>query len=234
MLYIADITPDAMQLRFSYDAEKDVENIIRASRSVNSPRPTPFQLLATEGCGGELHPDRLHAFLAQYDEEHRVDREGAVDDAARRWKRVGEAFIARAETLFGMRYPEPFVTAFLTHNERCTYSIEQGYFFVTLGSERSHCTAMHELLHFYTWHAFEKQLREEGLSPADYNDLKESLTELLNGLFADLMGEFTDKGYPQHAALREIVRNQWAEGRALAEIVTALAEEIRNTTTKEA
>ena len=68
---------------------------------------------------------------------------------------------------------------------------------------------MHELLHFYTWHAFGKKLLDEGLSKLAYNDIKESLTELLNLEFSDLMSGKQDTGYPQHQDMRTEIQNFW-------------------------
>jgi hypothetical protein len=66
---------------------------------------------------------------------------------------------------------------------------------------------MHELLHFYTWHTFGKKLLDQGLLKLVYNNIKESLTEILNLEFSDLMGGKLDSGYPQHQAMRQKFEN---------------------------
>ena len=69
---------------------------------------------------------------------------------------------------------------------------------------------MHELWHFYTWYGLGVG-QEEKLGKQKYNDLKESLTVLLNKECADLFPiDFTDKGYPQHKELREKILKFWS------------------------
>ena len=81
---------------------------------------------------------------------------------------------------------------------------------------------MHELLHFYTWHAFGKKLIDEGLSRLVYNDIKESLTELLNVEFKDLLDGAVDKGYPQHQEIRAKIRNLWETEKDINKLVLNL------------
>ncbi len=68
---------------------------------------------------------------------------------------------------------------------------------------------MHELLHFYTWQTLHDELVGQGIDEKRYNDVKESLTELLNIEYADLMGGTIDDGYAQHAEMRKKVRELW-------------------------
>ncbi len=83
---------------------------------------------------------------------------------------------------------------------------------------------MHELLHFYTWHAFHEELDNKGVSKEKYNDIKESLTELLNLDFKELMGTHIDKGYSQHKDLRLKVKQMRGEGKSVEEIITNLSK----------
>lgn len=81
---------------------------------------------------------------------------------------------------------------------------------------------MHELFHFYTWQAFHKTLKK-GFSEERYNDIKESLTELFNLEFADLMGGAKDKGYAQHKAMRDKIRAIWTKNKNIKNLVRQLA-----------
>ena len=82
---------------------------------------------------------------------------------------------------------------------------------------------MHELLHFYTLKAFAKRSEELGLTLMQYNDVKESLTVLLNTEFKDLMGDAVDNGYPQHQNMRVQILAMQEEGLSTAEIFEKLA-----------
>ncbi|OGZ38587.1 MAG: hypothetical protein A3F21_01165 [Candidatus Portnoybacteria bacterium RIFCSPLOWO2_01_FULL_38_39] len=83
---------------------------------------------------------------------------------------------------------------------------------------------MHELLHFYTRHAFGKKLLDEGLSKLAYNDAKESLTELLNLEFPDLLNGKSDNGYPQHKEMREKVRALWLKQKDISFLIQELVK----------
>lgn len=214
-----------MKLHFAYDIEKDIDNFIRGTNAVNSKKPTKFQILFSEKYGENFEPEKVKAFIEEQDEISSFDASKEIIAIEERWKIAERIFIERVETIFGISYPAPIITVYLTHNERCTYNIEQNYFFVRIGSEFSTNTLMHELLHFYTWHAFGEELLEEGLSKLAYNDIKESLTELLNLEFFDLMSGKQDVGYPQHQEMRAKIREMWEARKNIAEIIKSLASE---------
>lgn len=198
-----------MKIVFSYNIDKDVENIINGTRAVNSKKPTKFQILFTEKYGDNFEKGKVKTFIEEQDKINGFDPDKEIVATEERWKIAEPIFIERVEKIFGISYPAPIITVYLTHNERCTYNIEENYFFTKIGSEFSNNTVMHELLHFYTWHAFGKKLLDDGLSKLAYNDVKESLTEILNLEFSDLMGGKLDSGYPQHQEMREKIRNLW-------------------------
>jgi hypothetical protein len=70
---------------------------------------------------------------------------------------------------------------------------------------------MHELWHFYTWEKFGPD-EPTRLGAEKYNDLKESLTVLLNIECQHLLPEGDmDKGYPQHQDLRLRIMELWKQ-----------------------
>jgi hypothetical protein len=87
---------------------------------------------------------------------------------------------------------------------------------------------MHELLHFYTWQVFFEELKRKGLSGLRYNDIKESLTELLNLEFSDLMGGGVDKGYGQHQEMRKKIRDLWPKNKDIKALVNNLVVQWKN------
>jgi len=199
-----------MKINFSYNITKDVENIINGTKSVNSKKPTKFQKLFTEKYGDNFEAEKVKMFIEEQDKINGFDANKEIVATEKRWEIAEPVFIERVEKIFRISYPAPIITVYLTHNERCTYNIEENYFFVKIGSKFSNNTIMHELLHFYTWHAFGKKLLDEGLSKLAYNDIKESLTEILNIEFSDLMSGKLDGGYPQHQKMRRKIRESWS------------------------
>ena len=100
------------------------------------------------------------------------------------------------------------ITAYLTINNRCPYRIKENWFFVSAVFDKPANIAMHELWHFYTWLKFGEQ--QDKIDKEKYNEIKESLTVLLNEECGHLMnGE--DDGYPQHKELRKTIVNLWKE-----------------------
>lgn len=212
-----------MKLHITYDIEKDIDNFIRGTNAVNSKKPTKFQIAFSEKYGDNFVVPKVKAFIEEQDKINGFDANKEIVAVEEGWKIAKPIFIPRVEKIFGISYPAPIITVYLTHNERCTYNIEQNYFFVKIGSEFSNNTLMHELLHFYTWHAFGKKLLDEGLSKLTYNDIKESLTELLNLEFSDLMNGKPDNGYPQHQQMRAKIHEMWQAEKNIAAVINTLA-----------
>ena len=68
---------------------------------------------------------------------------------------------------------------------------------------------MHELWHFYTLYGLGTD-QEEKIGKQKYNDLKESLTVLLNVECKNLLPEgVVDMGYTQHQDLRKKILEYW-------------------------
>ena len=211
-----------MQIIFSYNIDKDVENIIKGTKSVNNKKPTKFQNLFSEKYGDNFEVEKLKEFIREQDKNSNFDINKEIATVEKKWKIVEPIFIERAKTIFAISYPTLIIVVYLTHNERCTYNIEENYFFVKIGSEFSNNTIMHELFHFYTWHAFGKKMINDGISKLAYNNIKESLTELLNLEFSDLMGGKLDAGYSQHQVMREKIKKFWQEKKDISFLIGEL------------
>lgn len=218
-------------IRFVYDAEKDAENFIKGASSVNNKKPTKLQELYMEKHGADFNPSKVLAFLEERNVAEGFDFAEIAKTMERNWGGIGKKFMSRVESIFKVTLPQPVVTAYLSTNSRCTYNIPGGYFFVYVGAESPNSYLMHELLHFYTWYAIHPIYEERGLSEGDYNDMKESLTQLLNEEFADLMDGSEDLGYPQHKALRQRIRAVWPDKkdvRALVETLLKVCKDLTN------
>lgn len=217
-----------MRLRFVYDINKDVENLINGSRSVNSSRKTEFHQLYSAKHGDTIDPTKAREFIVQHLTERGIDMPKELSDMEKGWLAISDRFVSRCEKLFGLTYPREEIVAYLTTNNRCTYSIKNGYFFVRVkGYKQANATIMHELLHFYTQEAFYDRLKARGLTDMQYNEIKESLTELLNVEFADLMDGDTDTGYPQHMEMRKRLRMLLGQGKGLSDAADELSKSLQ-------
>jgi len=70
-------------------------------------------------------------------------------------------------------------------------------------------TIYHELLHLQFLYYYEDYLKEKGLKKKQIEDLKESLTFLLNEPEFEEVILVKDKGYPSHQLLRKKLRKVW-------------------------
>jgi hypothetical protein len=204
-----------MELYFSYDIEKDIQNFISSTTSINNKRLTKFVEAYIEKNGDDFNSGKIGSFINDHLRSENLDIDGNISRVEREWLKVKDIFIARVESMFGIEYPHDIVRVFLTTNNRCTYNIPENYFFVTIGAKSPVATIMHELFHFYTYYVFAGKFKERGIFEGEYNNFKEALTELLNVEFTDLMAGAIDAGYPQHQELRKRIKDLWSQQRSL-------------------
>ena len=215
-----------MNLTFAYSPEKDVTNFHFASQSLgHGGAPSRVQCEYNEIYGKGLDDDKLAQFISGYIASHHLDMAALASEYAARWSRVSGQFFQRAGELFNISLPTDTVAAYLTVNDRCGYSVDGGFFFVSATTHRPVATCMHELWHFYTWHAYADKLREAGLTKQQFYDLEESLTAVLNLEFPSLM-DAEDGDYPQHRELRNDAVYFWQKSKNMDELVNHLAKKI--------
>lgn len=212
-----------MHITFKYDAGKDAENFLKSASAVNSKKPTKLQRLYREKYGTDPEPEHATAFIIEYQKAHQINLEQKRQEIEAGWQSIEPKVIERMERIFGITYPHD-LTAYFSTNSRCRYDISSNYFFVHLKDSHPNGTIVHELLHFYTWAAFHQELEQGGISSERYNDIKEALTVLLNMEFADLLGNYEDVGYPQHADLRKHIQSLWLDSHDLKKVITGIAQ----------
>jgi len=209
-----------MKIDFVYDIGKDVENFITTLKSVNNKEHTSFHKLYIEKYGQNFKPNLIEDFIKKYTTN--LDISFILVDIESSWQSIHDRFIERTEKIFGIKYPYEKVTAYLTTNERCSYNTKENYFFVYIQSQHPNRTIMHELFHFYTSHVFYEEMMEKGITKEKYNDIKESLTVLLNVEFSDLLNGAVDYGYPQHQEMRAKIRDIWIFDKNIKKIIAEL------------
>jgi len=163
----------------------------------------------------------LETFITKYIATQKLSLSDETERIENAWRPLEQEFLKRVEFVFGIKNSLDTVQVFLTTDTRCSYNIEHGYFFVSVSRPFQNKTIMHELLHFWTWWKFHEEVESKRMTDQHYNDVKESLTELLNIEFGDLLGEAHDDGYPQHQKMREIVRQTWLETKDIRKVFAA-------------
>ena len=118
--------------------------------------------------------------------------------------KIEQKFFNKIEEIFLINLPFKNIKVYLTTNDRCSYFLKDGSFFISVFTKNPKRIIMHELFHFYTYYAFKKEL--DFFDQAKNYDLKELLVEILNLECYDLM-DTLDEGYERHKKLREVVKN---------------------------
>ncbi len=200
-----------MKLKFKYDRAKDVWCLVNKGKSSNnSPNPTKQYEQLVAVVGENASEESVVGFIDQYLAGNNIDIDGYVAKYQADWEAVAAEYKKIAEEIFKVSLPSD-ISAYLTINSRCPYSIQDNYFYVSVPTQASNLTVMHELWHFYTWYGLGAD-QEEKIGQKKYNDLKEALTVLLNIECADLLPEgVQDKGYPQHQDLRAQITEFWGQ-----------------------
>lgn len=210
-----------MKLNFKYDLEKDIENFIKSSNSKNNPDPTLIMKEYIQKYGNNFTEENLRLFIL--DRTKDIDMDYKLQEMKDSWSDIEDEFILIADRIFGIHIPFEKIVVYISLNSRCTYNIKENYFFTSIPrSDESNNIIMHELLHFYTWEAFGKTMIANKYNTLKYNDIKESLTVLLNIEFKNLMKDKTDKGYLQHQDMREKISILWKNGTPIKEIIEQL------------
>ena len=211
-----------MILKFKYDLEKDVYNYLAITGTKNkggSSRVLDLLLLKHPDW---LNHDDIKKWIPGYVSYNKFNIDQKLVSIQKSWEKIETEFIERANKIFKIDFPLSEITAYLTTADRCT--IGDKYFFVTIHGQQQNRIIMHELLHFYTYVIFEKEFSK--LNEKQIYDVKETMTELLNLEFSDLI-ENPDVGYPMHTELREKFRNFWQEEKDIKRTVNGLIDLIK-------
>lgn len=214
-----------MKLAFTYDRQKDIWCLLNKGKSSNnSSSPTKVYERLVTAVDENPTPEQASEFIDRYLAENNINLHEHIRELENSWSSIESEFHARAERIFGTTIPTD-ITVYLTINNRCPYDIENNSFFVSLSNESPTRTIMHELWHFYTWYGLGAGELEK-LGNEKYNDLKESLTVLLNIECKDLLPEgVEDTGYPQHAEPRKRIVELWSEEKDVRKVWKTLANE---------
>ncbi|MBT4447593.1 MAG: hypothetical protein HOD06_02525 [Candidatus Komeilibacteria bacterium] len=111
-------------------------------------------------------------------------------------------------------------TFYLTTFPRCPYDYASGSIWLcTLWSvEDVLDTFIHELLHFQVMHYYKDNPQVQRMSLAKFEDLKESLTIILNYEFNQYLNN-PDMGYAKHRKLREKLAKFWQSNKDFAKLI---------------
>jgi len=198
-----------MNLNLLYNKEKDIWCLLNKGKSSNnSPNPTPVYQKLISKAGDNPTEANTSLFIDEYLNKNNLHPEEIIKKYEKEFESIYDNFQSIAEKVFNVSLNKN-ITVYLTVNTRCPYNIKDGWFFVSMSKGNPVLTMMHELWHFYTWEKFGNNWLEK-LGNEKYNDIKESLSVLLNIECKHLLPEgVEDNGYPQHQELRKQIIELW-------------------------
>jgi len=87
-------------------------------------------------------------------------------------------------------------------------------------------TICHELLHLQFLHYYRDYLEKKGLNDKQIEDIKESLTFLLNEPEFENIILSKDRGYPEHQRVRQQLKKIWQENKTFSKFLDKAINEI--------
>lgn len=123
-----------MKVIFEYNVEKDIWCLLNKGKSSNnSQSPTKvYERLVAEYGDNPTHDDAA-AFIEKYALDEHIDFQQYAAKYQNEWDAIADEYHKRAEAIFAVSLPND-VRGYLTVNNRCPYSIEDGIFFVSVAS----------------------------------------------------------------------------------------------------
>ncbi len=198
-----------MKVEYKYDRAKDIDCLLTKGKGAyNSSHATKAYKELVAFAGENPTENNTDQFVTKYLRDNSIDTKTWCATFQDEWENVSGEYQKRAEAIFGVTLPTN-VSGFLTINQRCPYRIKDNYFYISVPNASPNRIVLHELWHFYTWYGLGEN-EQDRLGKERYNDLKESLTVLLNIECPDLLGAgVVDAGYPQHQELRAEITAFW-------------------------
>ena len=194
-----------MKLFFKYNLDKDIENYYIVSKSANPSKRRDMYIMKF---GKNLDDESLKKFIRNITKENKINFKEIIKKLEELWEPINDKFFNRMSKIFGINLPVKFINVYLTTSDKCGYSIKNNYFFISAETNCPKGIIMHELFHFYPWYTVVKEPKDRSISKELYYNIKESLTEILNLEFSDLI-DCKDDGYPQHKEIRDLVKKYW-------------------------
>jgi hypothetical protein len=199
-----------MNILFDYNLEEDMNNHKVIAFFDLSKNTKPINDLYQRKYGNKITDENLKKFITWFIKKYNIELQLTISNFDKKWQVINEIYHARMINIFGSPLPMGQITAFLTTNNRCSYSLEKNIFFIFTLSEVSNRVIAHELFHFYTYYTFKEEFNKLD-SVGDKKNaylLKESMIEILDIECADLL-EAPNKVYPGQEDLRILVRKLW-------------------------
>jgi len=145
------------------------------------------------------------------------------------WRKIEGIYFKTLEKIIQKPIYTKKFTCYITSGFMCPYNPEKNWFMASMwhGQPFSLTTIAHELMHLQFIHYYWDYLENKGLDREQIEDLKESLTFLLNEpeFYSFLL--VNDNGYPNHQKLRERLKEIWQKEKDFKKFLDRAIEAVK-------
>lgn len=213
-----------MKIIFKLNKDLEIDNIYHCVNTVNyshsfRSRMNPVLVENIEGKTLEESQKIIKAYVDEYYEKNNDLIDKRIEDLEKIWSLVDNKIEDRILQVTSKPFPFEIIKVFLTLSMRCNYNYKELWFKVPITSNILFIPSimLHELLHFYYYYYYENEVLQE-LNKEESEDLKESLTFIINVAFGDVVVS-SDKGYPIHQHIRDALAKFWDKNKNYDELM---------------
>ncbi len=204
-------------VKFSYNLEKDIENIEIGLKMTEQGRKPDNELKNIINQFGN-NPAKKN--IKKYLESKWIERKNLieieVEQLQKYWNTIEEKFFLHLTSRMQINSFDNTenLSGFFSTRYGSGYNSEKNWFAVSVhqGTFQNTKVAMHEIMHIFFHKNWWKFCEEQGLSEKNIWDVKESVTVLLNLWFKNQLIDL-DFGYEEHTELRHNIKKWFLESR---------------------
>ena len=219
------------KIQFSYDIEKDVDNVLIGFKIVqNGQNPDVLLRQIIDKFGESPSREQITGFIKEIWKDKEDIKVEIIEHLKKHWNKINDIYFERLFRYIKITHQEEqTIPGFASSRYGSGYSVPEWWFAVSLrnGTMRNTTTAMHEIMHLFFHKYWWQKCLQIGLTDKQTWDVKEAVTVLINAWCGDLITEL-DWGYPEHAELRRfIIKQWWPETKDFGKIIERSCEYMR-------
>lgn len=146
------------------------------------------------------------------------------------WGMIGKKYFEILSKITNKPIFTDKLNCYFTTGLVCPYDEKENWFMVSMWHSIpfSITTICHEITHLQFLHYYKSYLKKKGLKNDQIENLKESLTFLLNESEFDSIILSQDNGYPEHNRLRGMLKNIWSKNKDFQNLLDEAISIIKN------
>lgn len=163
-------------------------------------------------------------YLKKFVSENKVLIHKKINFFSEEWGKINDIYFQRLSEILHIKIPQSTYIVYLTNAGSCPYSHYEKWLMARIGDEKVDAIVAHEIMHIEFQNAYSYgYFKKTGLSVKQYNDLKESLTVLLNEEMSDILSK-PDYGYKEHQELRNKISKLWKQNKNFSFLLDNIIE----------